>query len=252
MSRSSAAPSAPAKTRHSQAAAMIGQRIVSGEWTSGGALPTEADLSRELNVSRASLREAIKLLAGKGLIRSTPRRGTIVQPPATWNRLDPDVLFWQASGGPTEQFVHDLFELRRMIEPPAAGLAARRAGESGRASIAETFEAMAAAEDVETSIEADLAFHRAIVKATGNALLAAFSPAIEASLAVSFTVSRSGMIHPHIVPMHRAVAEPILAGDEAGAIRAMHALLDRSELDARVAVSDHKRATDQLDGGHAG
>src|SRR4051794_32808569 len=98
MSRSSAAPNAPAKTRHSQAAAMIGQRIVSGEWTSGGALPTEADLSRELNVSRLSSREAIKLLAGKGLTRSPPRRGTIVQPPAPWNRLDPDVLFWQASG----------------------------------------------------------------------------------------------------------------------------------------------------------
>src|SRR6476646_5725108 len=67
-----------ARTRHSQAASMIGQRIVSGEWSAGGALPTEADLSRELKVSRASLREAIKLLAGKGLIRSTPRRGTIV------------------------------------------------------------------------------------------------------------------------------------------------------------------------------
>src|SRR6478736_7612646 len=88
------------RTRHSQASGLIGQRIVSGEWTAGNALPTEADLSRELNVSRASLREAIKLLAGKGLIRSTPRRGTIVQPPTTWNRLDPDVLLWQASEGP--------------------------------------------------------------------------------------------------------------------------------------------------------
>lgn len=216
---------------------MIGQRIVAGEWQAGGALPTEADLSRELSVSRASLREAIKLLAGKGLIRSTPRRGTIVQPPATWNRLDPDVLLWQASGGLTETFVHDLFELRRMIEPQAAALAARRADDEGRRAIAEAFRAMEEAQDVDASIEADLAFHRAIVLATGNALLGAFSPAIEASLAVSFTVSRSGMIHPHIVPMHRAVAEPILAGDEAGAIAAMNALLDRSEIDAATAVT---------------
>ena len=69
MTRGTGAGPGASRTRHSQAAAMIGQRIVSGEWTAGNALPTEADLSRELNVSRASLREAIKLLAGKGLIK---------------------------------------------------------------------------------------------------------------------------------------------------------------------------------------
>jgi GntR family transcriptional regulator, galactonate operon transcriptional repressor len=244
MTRNAAAGPSSARTRHSVAAALIGQRIVAGEWIAGGALPTEADLSRELSVSRASLREAIKLLAGKGLIRSTPRRGTIVQPPATWNRLDPDVLFWQASGGPTEAFVRDLFELRRMIEPQAAGLAAKRAGEADREVIAEAFRAMEQAPDVQASIDADLAFHRAIVKATGNALLAAFSPAIEASLAVSFTVSRAGTVQDHIVPMHRAVAEPILSGDEAGAIAAMNALLDRSEVDAATAVVQHKATLD--------
>jgi GntR family transcriptional regulator, galactonate operon transcriptional repressor len=226
------------RTRHSQAASMIGQRIVAGEWLAGGALPTEADLSRELNVSRASLREAIKLLAGKGLIRSTPRRGTIVQPPATWNRLDPDVLLWQASEGPTTSFVRDLFELRRMIEPEAAALAAKRAGEEERQVIAAAFAAMEGAPDVQASIEADLAFHRAIVLATGNLLLAAFSPAIEASLAVSFRVSRAGATQPHVVPMHRAVAEPILRGDAQGARDAMNALLDRSEADAAKAVVD--------------
>jgi DNA-binding FadR family transcriptional regulator len=221
---------------------MIGQRIVSGEWTAGGALPTEADLSRELKVSRASLREAIKLLAGKGLIRSTPRRGTIVQPPATWNRLDPDVLLWQASEGPTTLFVRDLFELRRMIEPAAAALAAVRADEEDRRTIAEAFSAMETAADVQASIEADLAFHRAIVLATGNSLLASFSPAIEASLAVSFRVSRAGMTLPHVVPMHRAVAEPILRGDAEGARAAMNTLLDRSESDAAKALVERRRS----------
>jgi DNA-binding FadR family transcriptional regulator len=228
------------RTRHSQAAALIGQRIVAGEWSAGGALPTEADLSRELNVSRASLREAIKLLAGKGLIRSTPRRGTIVQPPATWNRLDPDVLLWQASEGPTMIFVRDLFELRRMIEPQAAALAATRATEEDRRHIAEAFHAMETAVDVQASIDADLAFHRAIVLATGNALLAAFSPAIEASLAVSFRVSRAGETQPHVVPLHRGVAEPILTGDAEGARDAMNTLLDRSEMDAARAVTERK------------
>jgi GntR family galactonate operon transcriptional repressor len=239
MARGSAAQGTT-RTRHSQAAAMIGQRIVSGEWLEGSALPTEADLSRELNVSRASLREAIKLLAGKGLIRSTPRRGTIVQPTDTWNRLDPDVLVWQAFGGPTAIFVRDLFELRRMIEPAAAALAAARSSPEDRAAIAMAFRAMEQASDVQSSIEADLAFHRAIVVATGNALLAAFLPAIEASLSVSFRVSRAGKTQPHVVPMHRAVAEPIAAGNPDGAKSAMNALLDRSEADAAGAVIDRK------------
>jgi len=229
-----------ARTRHSVASALIGQRIVEGEWPAGTALPTEADLSRELNVSRASLREAIKLLAGKGLIRSTPRRGTIVQPSNTWNRLDPDVLVWQASGGATKAFVRDLFELRRMIEPEAAALAAVRAGPEERALVAGAFQAMADAADVQSSIDADLAFHRAIVLATGNTLLAAFSPAIEASLAVSFKVSRAGETQPHVVPMHRAVAEPIVAGDANAARAAMNALLDRSENDAVSATVEKK------------
>lgn len=230
------------RTRHSQAAAMIGQRIVSGEWLAGAALPTEADLSRELNVSRASLREAIKLLAGKGLIRSTPRRGTIVQPTATWNRLDADVLVWQAFGGPNEIFVRDLFELRRMIEPEAAALAARRASPEDREIIAAAFMSMETAVDVQASIEADLSFHRAIVVATGNALLASFLPAIEASLSVSFKVSRAGETQPHVVPMHRAVADPVVAGDPDKARTAMNALLDRSEADAAIAVTQRKAA----------
>ncbi|MDQ0471751.1 FadR/GntR family transcriptional regulator [Labrys wisconsinensis] len=226
------------RTLHSQAAARIGQRILSGEWATGDTLPTEADLARELTVSRASLREAIKLLAGKGLIRSTPRRGTVVQPRANWNRLDPDVLVWQAFDGPTASFVRDLFELRRMIEPAVAALAAGRASDEHRKAIGEAFRAMENAPDVQASIVADLAFHRAILLATGNELLAAFAPAIEASLSVSFKVSRANMMtQDHVVPMHRAVAEPVLAGDVEGAHQAMMALLDRSERDAATAVT---------------
>lgn len=229
---------AASRTRHSQAAALIGRRILAGEWPAGAALPTEADLSRELAVSRASLREAIKLLAGKGLIRSTPRRGTIVQPRAAWNRLDADVLVWQAYDGTNEAFVRDLFELRRMIEPESAALAARRAGPEARAAVAGAFAALEAADDTAASTEADLAFHRAVTLAAGNELLAAFSPAIEAALALAFRVSRAGRTQPHVVPLHRAVAEPIVAGRPEEARAAMLALLDRSEGDALQAALD--------------
>lgn len=224
-------------TRHYEAAAELGRRIVAGEWVVGTALPTENDMARELGVSRASLREAVKMLAGKGLLQSAPRRGTVVQNPANWNLLDPDVLVWEAADGPSRAFVRDLFELRRMIEPEAAALAASRGTAEALAAIAAAMRAMENAPDIAESIRADLAFHRAILQATANRLVAAFGPAIETSLALSFKVSRSGLkVHDHVVPLHRAVADAIAAQNPDAARAAMLKLLDRSEPDAMIAA----------------
>lgn len=228
----------------SLAAATIGLRIVSGEWPHGTTLPTEAELSRVLSVSRPSLREAIKLLAGKGMIRSTPRRGTMVLPRESWNRLDPDVLVWQVAQGVSAVFVRDLFELRRMIEPQSAALAAERGDAPARRAIEQAVHDMRMATELQAEIAADLRFHHLIIETTGNELLAAFLPAIEASLSISFRVSRAeGMSHDHVVPMHRAVSEAIFSGDAPGAHAAMVALLDRSERDALegVRLNDHDR-----------
>jgi DNA-binding FadR family transcriptional regulator len=221
----------------SEAAAEIGRRIVSGEWPQHSALPPEAELARDLEVSRPSVREAIKLLTGKGLIRSTPRLGTVVRPPAEWNRLDPDVLVWELSEGPDESFVRDLFELRRMVEPEACAIAAARASVTARHTIEDAFQALRRAPDVAQSIEADLAFHHAIVMGTENQLLAAFLPAIEASLSLSFEISRAGGVtQAHVVSMHRKVNDAIIAGDADAARAAMLTLLKRSERDALEAL----------------
>lgn len=220
------------------AAAALGLRIVSGEWPHGAMLPTEAELSRDLSVSRPSLREAIKLLAGKGMIRSTPRRGTMVLPRDSWNRLDPDLLVWQVAHGANAVFVRDLFELRRMIEPQSAALVAGRGDLDARRAIEKAVHEMRMAADSHEEIAADLRFHRTIIGRTGNELLAAFLPVIEASLSISFQVSRAeGMSHDHVVPMHRAVSDAIFAQDSEGARAAMTALLDRSERDALEGVA---------------
>ncbi len=232
-----------AKSLHKSAAAHVGRRIVTGEWPVGTALPNEADLARELSVSRASLREAIKLLAGKGLIRSAPRRGTVVQPRDTWNRLDPDVLVWQATGGPTLAFVRDLFELRRMIEPEAAAQTAIRGSDDARRAVANAYAAMASASEDNEAITADLEFHKSILLGTGNELIAAFVPAMEATLGVSFRDARNADVDAaKMLRRHEAIAKAIALADPDGARHAMRDLLASAEEDAVRAVENRKQA----------
>lgn len=225
--------------RHTQVAMSIGRRVVRGEWQPGRALPPEDVLSRELGVSRSSLREAIKLLAGKRLVQSSPRRGTVVRPRGDWNLFDADVLAWHREGRLSADFVRELFELRRMIEPAAAALAARRGEAAGLVALKAAMATMAAADThSSTSIEADLAFHSAVLAASGNQLLAALAPVIEASLTLAFRVSRTapdGL--DHVIPMHDRVVQAILSGDAEAARAAMLGLLQRSEGDALAIVA---------------
>jgi DNA-binding FadR family transcriptional regulator len=229
--------------RAERAADAIGRRIVSGDLTPGSTLPSLDDLAKEMSVSRLSMREAIKLLTGKGLVSSTPRRGTVVRPRSQWSRLDADVLDWQVSETPTVDFVRSLFEIRQMIEPEAAALAARRADEKGRTAIEAAFLAMAAADpNAQVSIEADIELHKAILGATRNDFVAAFAPAIEASLRVTFRVQRDAWPdRDNFVPSHGAVVTAILERDSDGAAAAMRKLLTRSESDAMDGI--HLRET---------
>jgi len=216
------------------AAESIGRRIVTGALSPGTTLPTLDLLAGEFSISRLSMREAIKLLAGKGLVSSTPRRGTVVRPRHEWSRLDPQVLNWQVGGEPTAAFVRDLFELRRMIEPEAAALASQRATREGLAEIGQAFALMAAADaQAPQSVRADVAFHQAILKATGNEFIAALAPTIDASLTLVFEVQRgAGRDLRNFIPGHEAVLVAIRRGDDAAARHAVHALLARSEADA--------------------
>ena len=109
---------------HGRIVHTIGRRIVSGELRPGEQLPTPA----RVRASRGVVREAIKVLAAKGLVVSRPRTGTRVRPPESWNILDPDVLAWQQAGLPRAAFLGKLTEVRLIMEPGAAELAARRAG----------------------------------------------------------------------------------------------------------------------------
>lgn len=212
----------------------LGRRIVSGDLTPGTTLPNLEQLADQFSISRLTMREAIKLLAGKGLVSSTPRRGTVVRPRNEWNRLDPEVLVWQIGDIPNAGFVRNLFELRRMVEPEAAALAAKRASGAALAAIESAYAQMEAAESrAPESIKADVAFHQAILTATGNEFIAALAPAIDTSLMLTFTIQRGAWPDPHnFLPSHHAVLAAIQRGDADGARETVHKLLARSEVDA--------------------
>ncbi len=209
------------RPRHRVTAEVLGRRIVGGSLAPGSVLPNADLLAREFKVSRPALREAIKFLAGKGLLDMAPRRGTVVRARALWNRLDDDVLTWEMGEAPNALFVRNLFELRRMIEPEAAALAARRATPEGVAAIGAALDAMAHATfRSPDSVRADLDFHRTLLTHSGNDVLATFAPAIETSLTIAFRMQRRTEQH----------------GFLADHARVFHAIRDRNPEAAREAV----------------
>ena len=224
--------------RHAKTAETIGRRILGGDLAPGSILPNAAQMAREYKLSRPALREAIKLLAGKGLISAAPRRGTVVRPRGDWHRLDDDVLSWEADEAPSPRFIRDLFELRRMIEPEAAAFAALRASQEGIDEIGLALDRMAhSSVKSNESVRADIAFHRAILTHSGNDFLAAFAPLIGASLRIAIETQRS--VEPpseHFVPSHRAVYLAIRDRRSEDARACSLALLADAEIDALGAL----------------
>jgi DNA-binding FadR family transcriptional regulator len=172
--------------------------MAAGEYQEGEVLPVEQDLADSLEVGRNALREAVKVLSGKGLISTAPRSGTKVRPRGEWNMLDPDVLRWHADPDiATEKFMLDLIEMRGIIEPKAAELAAVRATKEDLATILSAYDTMAGSgEDRQARLEADILFHSAILKASHNEVLNHFKYAIAAYLKAHFR--RGGAVSDEI------------------------------------------------------
>ena len=236
------------RSLHGQVAHEIGVRILGGELAPGSLLPSEAALGDQLNVSRTSLREGIKLLTAKGLVESRPKTGTRVLGRDRWNMFDRDVLGWRLEVLPTATIVEDLFEIRRMIEPSAAALAAERGVSQEIADIQRAYDAMVAARaDPAVVVGPDLEFHRSILVATQNELLISLGALIESALATSFEISNAAPnALAHGLSDHEMVMNAIVARDAAGSRRAMEALLDGAIKDVRtmLAQSPGRRRVD--------
>lgn len=202
-------------------------RILNGELKPGETLPDNGFLD-ELEVSRTVVREAVKVLAAKGLVESRPKVGTRVRPRRDWNLLDPDVLAWQVEAGADASFLDQALELRRMIEPAAARLAADRADESQIAGLyAACEEMLAAGDDLDAFMAPDLRFHSLLLEACGNELLEHMSGIFTAVLHTVFAYSSSSSrSYPRAARRHRAIVKAIEARDPDAAEQAVLRLID--------------------------
>jgi DNA-binding FadR family transcriptional regulator len=214
----------------------IGRRIICGEFAPGNPLPSEAELCQVLEVSRTALREALRVLAAKGLVEAKRKIGTIVRPSETWNYLDADILSWLLQAQEADRVIGELYELRHLIEPIAASLAARNANAADVHALREACRDMELAGDDGEQIKApDMRFHRAIIEASGNRLFSSLAHVIGAALAVNFDlVSKAPRGQKHSMPAHRRVLDAIANRDAPAARLAMQKLIEDSQQDARA------------------
>jgi len=199
------------RTLHAQVAREVGLQILEGRLAPGTVLPNEADFGMQLGVSRTALREAVKVLAAKGLVEVRRKTGTRVRPQHDWNALDPDVLNWLFSGKGFEVGIPDLLELRLIIEPAGARLAAKRATAQNLTEIEAALKGMeTAVEDSASSVESDLQFHLAILEATHNTFMRPFGALIQEALRASFKLTnRDRAAFEKSLRRHRDVFEAI-------------------------------------------
>ncbi len=216
----------------------LGTAIVSGQIAPGERLTGEVANSEALDVSRSAYREAVQVLTAKGLVESRPKAGTRVLPRSRWNMLDPAVLAWAFSGEPDMGFVRDLFELRAVVEPAAARLAAERREKSDIKAMKDALAGMRRFTlATEAGRAADRDFHDALLQATHNNALMALSASIGA--AVNWTTQfkqRSRALPRDPVPDHVRVFDAIVAGDAEAASAAMRGLVDLALDDTRSAM----------------
>lgn len=203
----------------------LGQLIVTGEFAARP-FPTEGELSRQHGTSRSVTREAVKMLTAKGLLRARPRQGTSVTPEEHWNLLDPDVLRWLLERKFSLELLGEFTEMRLAIEPAAAALAARRADAAALANMRAGFQRMmAAAKGEDETVAADIAFHTAVLAATGNRFFAQLDPLINTALRISIRFTNRVKGRAADISQHQEVLNAILGGDAERAAEVMRALI---------------------------
>lgn len=210
---------------HSQVAERIGTGIVRGDVAPGGSLPSETRICEMMGVSRTAVREAIRILSGKGLVESRAKSGTRVRPPERWNQFDPDILRWQFDSADLATYLVKLFRLRTAVEPMAAACASTAATVGDLAQIRAAAEAMAVAESNEAWVSADIDLHRSIHIATRNEFFWPIAQIFDTALRRSFMLAAPGDHRPRAIVEHRRVMEAITARDPKGAHLAMSQLI---------------------------
>ncbi|MEY9211308.1 FadR family transcriptional regulator [Thermobifida halotolerans] len=232
---------------HGQIVELLGERVAGGTLPEGAVLDLRA-LGEELGVSMSVLRESVRVLAAKGLLDSRQKRGTFVRARSEWNLLDADVARWRATGGDTARLMDDLAELRALVEPAAARYAALRHTASQLTALNRALERMVRTrDDPRAHALADLEFHRSLLAASGNELLARMDVLVAPGLVERDVLVHSADPAADPIPAHRAVRDAVRARDADAAEAAMRALLAASAADARRLASPGSAPPDRKD-----
>ena len=231
------------KNVHGNTVDHLGEAILAGRYAPGRSIPPEPMLCEELGVSRTVVREAVKSLIAKGLVSSGPKVGTRVLAAEHWNWFDPDVIGWQSKAGLTAEFLRDLQDLRRVVEPAAVRMAAERATPEDIAEIQAAYEGMCkAVEEGGDYVTSDLRFHQGLLRACRNRMIVQMSKALGALLRTSFEISTSRKDGPRkSLPLHRAVLDAVIAHNPGHAEKAILVLIDGAREDIELVLASRKR-----------
>lgn len=210
-----------------QVAREIGRRIVSATYAPGELVEDEGALAERYQVSRSVIRDAVKVLVGKGLLEVRRGIGTRVRARTQWGLLDDDVMAWGQSAPPSNDTFRQLMDVRLVIEPKAARWAAEGATNEELAVIESAIERMESEQgSVEDFVVADSLFHRSILHAAHNEFLVAMEGVIFSALLSSIRLTnKDPRDNKESLPFHREVYEAIAARDGIRAERVMERLL---------------------------
>jgi DNA-binding FadR family transcriptional regulator len=218
---------------HGQMVELIGTRIVRGDYQPGAPLYADA-LESEFEVSKTVVRETLRVLAAKGLVEARQRRGTVVLPRDRWALLDSDVLRWQGGLEPDFGFLENLAEVRGIVEPAAARLAARRRTDEDLEHLEEALAAMASAEQ-QAIANADVRFHRAVLAAAHNELLSQMEVVLATGLQLRDEFVHVSSQASDSIPAHQSLLDAIRARDEDLAAATVDKLLTQASDDLALA-----------------
>lgn len=220
------------RVRHNVTAA-IGADICGGRFPPGAVLPRESDLCATYSVSRTVIRESLKVLETKGLVRGRPRVGTLVCDRSEWNVLDAQILEWMGPDVLSAELLGSILEARRTVEPAAAFLAASRASAQEIADLERACDEMGAAEgDLEAFTIADTRFHETLLKASHNKVFYQLSSIIHAALSHALHASnRASEKREEALGVHRDLVDALRLRDAARAEACSRRILDLAARD---------------------
>lgn len=227
-----------ARTLHEHLVTAITEQIVSGQIAPGAALPTEPELCASFDVSRTVVREAVRVLAAKGLIEVKHGSGMRVLQPEQWHLLDPQILFGRVRQDSNAALLAEMLEVRRIIETEVAGMAAERRDAADMARLQDLLAQLEAGmSDPDLYTRLDYEFHEAILAAARNRLLAETLRPLAKVIREARLITNRGA--RSLVPSqlgHAEICEAILAGDAVAARDAMRRHIQQFERDIRKGV----------------